>query len=99
MTRRGAGRMIRMIPTAAFRDQHCAIVHEYTASAPRVADPPQCQSRQVGWTADSSPRVIVSLCYVAGTEFPAEIDEQFPVRGKVALVRINPPPKPLSRRK
>src|SRR5437867_12323939 len=76
-------------------DEHSTIIQEDSVSAPGIANRPQRQCCQIRRVADGGPGEIVSLCNVSGTEFSSEIDKQLPIRGDVALIRVDPSPKPL----
>src|ERR1700730_9743313 len=76
-------------------DEDRAVIEEHSLAAPGVADGPQRQSRQIWRAADRGPRGMVSGGHVARPELPSKIDEQLPVRGQVALLRVHLAAKPL----
>ena len=83
-----------MLPSAG-RDEHRTIVEEDPAPTPGTDPSPQRQRGQVRWTAYRGPGRTNSLWIRVGIKLCSEIDEELPVRRNVALVGVNPSPKPL----
>src|SRR5437879_249724 len=76
-------------------DAYGAIVDEDSLPAPGITNRPERQCRQIGRTADSSPRTTISLGNFPLAKLSSEIDKQLAIRRHIASARIHLPMKPL----